>query len=363
LKHVAEHCSVVVIADGMPAGGTERQIVSLLRGLSLNFPGIHTHFGVLKKGGAREQEAYHWATQRFAVPQTHELDLTMAWSLTRYAKRNQIDIIHTFGTVADISGVIAARLSGAKLINGSIRSARRRLTRRDVLSRLTMRFADHVVANSKAGVSAFGQRDNPRATVIYNGIDLADYVEVVPYHSDNPYLCMVGNFTVKKDHRALLEAFALVLRSYPAYRLVLVGQGPTEALCRAFIEEHGLSGHVDIITNCHDPAPYIKGADVCILLSPDGEGVSNVILEYCALEKPVVATNKGGTPEVIEHGKSGILVDSHFPVEVEGAIIALLADPAKQARLAARAHKVVAEKFNCTRMVQNYARLYQQLCP
>ncbi|HBH32763.1 MAG TPA: hypothetical protein DDX81_12865 [Desulfofustis sp.] len=354
---------VILIADGMPAGGTERQIVALLRGLRQECPRITSHFGVLAKGGAREQEAYYWADHRFMVPRSNPYDLRLAWSLRRYVRAHGIDIIHTFGAIADLSGVITARLCGTKLVNGSIRSARRRLTRRDILSRFTMRFADHVVANSRAGLHAFGQRNNPRATVIYNGIDLADYAEVVSHHSDSPYLCMVGNFTAKKDHQALLEAFVLVLRSYPTYHLVLVGQGPTEAACRRLIEERGLSDHVDMVTNCHEPAPYIKGADVCILLSPDGEGLSNVILEYCALKKPVVATNKGGTPEIIEHGKSGVLVDSHLPAEVGQAIMGLIADPERRAKLAAHAHQVAVDKFNCTRMTAAYARLYDQICP
>lgn len=352
---------VLILVDGMPAGGTERQIVELLKGLKRDCPHIFTLFGVLAKGGEREQEARYYADETLPIRQSHPLDVTLAWSVTRFVKELDIDIIHTFGSISDIAGVVAAKLTGVHLINGSIRSARKMLTRRDKLSKLAMRYADRIVANSQAGLEAFSMKDQWRAKVIYNGIDLQPLQNVEKFQSDAPYLCMVGNFSRKKDHGALLNALPKICEKFDRHQLFLIGKGEREQEYRQQIQESGLRGHVHIINDCIAPGGYIKGAEVCVLLSPDGEGLSNVIMEYCALGKPVVATNLGGNPEIIEHGLSGILIDSHDPHEISDAVIRLLSSKDLRERLGMRAKQIIEENFSLPQMISRYALLYESL--
>ncbi|MBM9512999.1 glycosyltransferase family 4 protein [Desulfogranum marinum] len=353
--------AVLILADGMPAGGTERQIVALLKGFKEHCPHIYTLFGVLVKGGAREGEAHFWANEVVSIPQSHQLDISMAWSVTGLVKKHKIDIIHTFGSISDLAGVVAAKLTGAKLVNGSIRSARRRLTRRDRLSKFAMRFADRVVANSQAGLRAFGVEKWRSVSVIYNGLDQRRFDTVKPFLHSAPYLCMVGNFTAKKDHQALIKAFPEIRKRFRHYHLFLIGKGELEKACQDLIGYLGLQESVVIINDCSAPESYIKGAAVCILLSPDGEGLSNVVMEYCVLGKPVVATNLGGNSEIIEHGVSGILLESHSQLEISRTLLALLSDEAKCERLANQAKQTIREKFSLERMIAEYVQLYEQL--
>lgn len=352
---------VLILADGMPAGGTERQIVALLKGLKEHCPFIYSLFGVLVKGGAREQEACLLADEVVSIPQSHQLDLSLAWSVTRLVRKHKIDIIHTFGSISDLAGVIAAKWTGAKLVNGSIRSARRRLTRRDRLSKFAMRFANRVVANSKAGLQAFGVEKWRTASVIYNGLEQSRFDKVKPYLHNAPYLCMVGNFTAKKDQLALINAFPDVTKKFRHHHLFLIGKGEQEKSCQDLIDHLGLQESVVIINNCNAPESYIKGATVCILLSPDGEGLSNVVMEYCALGKPVVASNLGGNPEIIEHGVSGILLETHSQLEISRTVLTLLSDETERERLGNKAKQTIREKFSLERMIAEYIQLYEQL--
>lgn len=351
---------VIILADGMPAGGTERQIVLLLKGLRKFSPEIETFFGTLAKGGAREREAGRWADVVLPFKQSHQLDITLAWSLVTMVRRHHIDIVHSFGSISDIAGIIAAKLTGCRSINGSIRSARRRLTRRDVVSRFAMRFSDVIVANSQAGLRAFGVANRANAYVIYNGFDWNGLASVAPFKHQGQYLLMVGNFTDKKDHDALIRAFPEVLKHFPDHHLLLIGKGPRVETCRQLVDQLGLHERVLIITDCNDPATFIKGAAVCILLSPDGEGLSNVLMEYCALKRPVIATDLGGNPEIITNGESGLLIQSHQPEEVSRVIVSLLKDKEARDRLATHAHQVIAERFSLDNMIFRYVSLYRQ---
>jgi glycosyltransferase involved in cell wall biosynthesis len=304
---------VLILVDGMPGGGAERQIVLLLKGLCAYRQEIQSFFGVLAKGGEREEEARRWANQVLQIKQRHPLDITMAWSVQAMVTSHHIDIVHSFGSISDVTGIVAGKMTGCKTIVGSIRSARKKLSRRDLLSRFAMRFADVVVANSQAGLRAFGLENEQKSMVIGNGLDLTDIECVEPYHHQAPYVLMVGNFTGKKDHPALINAFPEVLKQLPGYHLLLVGKGPRVKSCCRLVAQLGLMEQVSFITDCNNPASYIKGAEVCVLLSSDGEGISNVLLEYCALNRPVIASDMGGNPEIVSNRESGLLLQSHKP--------------------------------------------------
>jgi len=349
---------VLILVDGMPAGGTERQVVELLKGLKQSCPRIYTLFGTLVKGGEREQEACRFADEVVPIRQSHQLDITLCWSLVRFVKTFRIDIIHTFGCISDLSGAFAARMTGIKQINGSIRNARRTLSVRDRLSKFAMYFSDEIVANSKAGLAAYGIKRKDKGQVIYNGVDFARFEKVLPFQHHRPYICMVGNFTKKKDHKALITAFPLVLSRFPEYDLVLVGKGKKEKEIRCIARNLGIHKNVIIINNCNAPETYIKSADVCLLLSSDGEGLSNVIIEYYALCKPVIASNLGGNREIVSHAGSGLLLDSHSQSEVSRAIIELLADREKSEIYAAAGRERVMRRFALERMISEYSTLY-----
>ena len=352
---------ILVFADGMPAGGTERQIVELLKGLQRYCPQIYTYFGVLVKGGEREVEANYWADETVQLRQSHPLDISLAWSLTRFVRQERVDIIHTFGSISDIAGVVAAKITGAKLINGSIRSARKKLTRRDKLSKFAMRFADKIVANSHAGLKAFGMQDLATASVVYNGLDIRPLEEAERFDNDAPYICMVGNFTQKKDQKALIEALPGIRQKFPQHQLFLIGKGGREKEYLDLIHQTGQDGNIFVVNDCNAPGKYIKSADVCVLLSSDGEGLSNVIMEYCALGKPVVATYSGGNPEIIEQGCSGLLVQSHAKKEIYNAVLALLTDKEMSECFGRRAKQIISEKFSQEKMVLQYSSLYKAL--
>jgi len=352
---------ILILTDGMPAGGTERQIIELLRGLGESYPQIKTIFGTLAKGGAREQEAYRFADEVLPVKQYHQFDITLGLSLIKFVKKYHIDIIHSFGSIADLSGVVAAKVTGVRLVNGSIRNARRSLTMRDRLSKFSMGFADQIVANSKAGIVAYGVSGNKNVRVIYNGVNFERFVKIQPVKHCRPYICMVGNFTRKKDQKALVNAFPMILTLFPQYNLLFVGKGKTEQEIRRLARKLEIHEKVLIVNNCDAPEPYIKGADICVLLSTDGEGLSNVIIEYCALSRPVIASNLGGNKEIVSHCESGILIESHSRKEVSNAIIDLLANKEKAAKFGSVGRKIAVSTFSLERMIAEYSSLYSEL--
>jgi len=264
--------------------------------------------------------------------------------------------------VSDFAGVVAGRCNGIPTINGSIRSARYRLSKRDRISRFCMHFADWIVANSHAGIKAFGVDQQENSSVIYNGVDLSRFSEVVSgRYDEKPSICMVGNFTAKKNHSQLIEVLPKLHIKFPALQLVLVGRGERISLLKQQVASLGLLQSVSFVTDCNSPESIIKACDIGILLSPQGEGLSNAIMEYMALEKPVIATDMGGNCELVKHGKTGYLVSGNDSGQLVGYVDCLLSNPKLAVKMGIAGCKRITNQFTDKQMTANYERLYIRL--
>lgn len=355
---------ILILSDSMVAGGLERQIVELLRGLRESGR-FATAFGVLDRGGSREGEAAAVAGAVLPLARRWRYDISAAAALAPLARRHGVALIHSYGWMCSLAGLTAARRLGVPLLNGSIRRAPPRLGLRDRLSRRIMLASDWIVANSQAGLAAFGLGAHPRTSVILNGVSLARFAAVPARDVGPATVCMVGNFTANKDQAALIRDWPLVVREVPEARLVLVGRGGARlAACRAQAASLGLGERVAFVTDCSDPEPWLAGSAVCVLASDrrvHGEGIANAILEGMALGLPVVATDCGGTREVVNHGVTGLLVADHRAGSLAGAIVTLLRDRPRARHMGELGRERVAREFSLPRMVAQYESLYARL--
>jgi glycosyltransferase involved in cell wall biosynthesis len=344
----------------MPIGGTERQIVELLKGMKQK-SNFHIAFGVLVKGGALEKEAMRWTDFSVPLPQRYSFDLTLAFSVSKAVKKYEIKLIHTFGMISDWAGLFATKINKIPYINGSIRSARPILNHRDIISRFAMPFADRIIANSYAGLSAFKIQEHSKTEVIKNGVDLNRFKDVKPFAGKCTTLCMIGNFTKKKDQSSLIHALPIILNKFPDVRLILIGRGPELDQCKRLILSLSLSRYINIITDTNHPEPYIAASQVGVLISPQGEGLSNVIIEYMALAKPVVATDLGGNSELVEDGKTGYLIRPNAPEIIAEHIMKLLRNPARAKQMGILGQNKIFSQFGLERMIDEYEGLYHKL--
>jgi len=355
---------LLILADGMPVGGAERQIVELLKGLKRR-RNFFIAIGVLVKGGALESEAIRYSDFFLPLPQNFQFDLSFVLSVYKLAKKHHIDLIHTVGIISDIAGLFVSKTLHIPYINGSMRSAPPRLNHRDIINRCCMPFANMAVANSYAGLQAFKMLKHPRTQVIYNGVDLSRFQNVKPVKQIVPSICMVGNFTKRKDQASLIRSLPLIRQEFPKIRLLLIGKKRKKyAVCHHLIKSLGLAASVDIISDTDHPEPYILGSHVTALITNTkihGEGISNAIIEYMALAKPVVASDCGGNKEIVEHGKTGYLITANTSKIISGSILKLLYNPEKAKRMGALGKKKFFSQFGLERMIDEYEGLYRKL--
>jgi glycosyltransferase involved in cell wall biosynthesis len=281
--------------------------------------------------------------------------------MVKLIKQKNINLIHTWGSgLWDLMGLLAGRLSSIPVIHNGIRSAPTRLNFYNWLTRVGAFFADVAVANSYAGLRAFKLLNHPKYRVIHNGLDVSRF-EGVQIIEEGQNLCMVANFHQGKDHKTLILAMAEILNHYPKTKLFLIGHdyGNLTSI-QKIANDLQIAKNVMFITNCTQPEPIISKCQIGILTTYS-EGISNALLEYMALSKPVVASRNCGNMEVVVENVTGFLVEPRNPDAISEKVIYLLQNPVIAKKMGRQGKDVVHERFSLAKMEKEYLQLYQEL--
>ncbi len=196
-----------------------------------------------------------------------------------------------------------------------------------------------------------------RISLIYQGTDLAIFTpsdaraeqarQRYPVPSGAfPVLGNVGSFEHRKGQFILLEAVARVRERIPDVHLMLVGDGPDEAMLRQKVTEWGLEQHVSFFPFTREPAHVFEVVDILVLSSTHKEGLPNVLLEALAMGVPVVSSRLAGTPEVVDGGITGLLVEAGNVDELSAAIGELGSDPEACRRMGVAGQRLMHERFD-----------------
>jgi glycosyltransferase involved in cell wall biosynthesis len=363
--------TVVHVVTSFGIGGTERQLVALLRGLDRSrwTPRIicfRKTGGFLKDVRQLGVEPTTLALARSLVrPQT----ALAIGRLAAWMSEQTPALVHCHDLYAVLLGVPAARLAGAPVL-ASRRDLGHHVTalQRPML-RLALRSATMVLANAATVASQLEHDEGvpaQRLAIVPNGLDVAAFDAAARVPADlepfaGPTLVTVARMTYPaKGHDDLLHAVALVRAQVPALRVLLVGDGPREHELRRLASVLGLDDVVRFLGRRDDVPALLARAD--LVCHPSRmEGLPNAVMEAMAAARPIVATAVGGTPELVQDGVHGLLVRPEEPEELAQGILTLLADPARGARMGRAARARIESSYGLEALVARVERLYLQI--
>jgi glycosyltransferase involved in cell wall biosynthesis len=291
--------------------------------------------------------------------------------LTGFMRRARIDIVHNYLLRANVAGTLAARMARVPLVLNSKRGCHEMRGLELAAVRLSNRLADCVTANAEA-VRRF-VHDNEgcpleKMVVIPSGIDTdrfaplapADYKARLGVAPDRKVVGIVTRMRVRKGVEEFLRAMAMVRERRPEACAVVVGEVDLDASLRAMVQELGLDGHLHLLGRRSDMAEVLSAFDLFVLSSHD-EGMSNAILEAMAMQRPVVATDVGGTNEVVQDGRTGVLVPAKDPAALAQGILRVLDNAQEATVMGERGRAIAVERFSARAMVRQMEELYMQL--
>jgi len=238
-------------------------------------------------------------------------------------------------------------------------------------------FVHHYVTMSQDLQRYLGSRvgvPSQRISQIYNGVDTKLFglcgktrprIRGCPFVDQDFWVVgTVGRMQGVKAQTVLAAAFAMAIKRDPGaasrLRLVMVGDGPLLGEVERILVDGGVR-HLAWLPGERTDIPQILGALDCFVLPSLAEGISNTLLEASASGLPVVATQVGGNPEIVEDGVTGHLVAAGSPSALTDAMLRYLHAPetARQHGLAGR--RVVEQRFSLERMMRDYDNLYRDL--
>jgi glycosyltransferase involved in cell wall biosynthesis len=165
----------------------------------------------------------------------------------------------------------------------------------------------------------------------------------------------VATLVPHKGHRYLLEAFKKIENAY----LLLIGNGPIKTDLDRVVFELGISNRVIFTGSQIDVTPYMQVMDIVVLPSSEVEGLGISLIEAMALAKPVVATNIGGIPEVVDDGYTGLLVKPKDSDALTKAINTLLNAPDLAQKMGINGRKKYQELFTLKYMIKRMEEMYE----
>jgi len=380
---------VLHFINSFEIGGTERQAVELLK--RLDPERYDVRLAALRNEGPLYKEIETLFPDVPEFPLTSFYNANALKQLTRLRRlmvREKIDILHAHDFYSGFLGAIAARMAGVRVIacQRHLQLSDRKV--HDLGTRVIHRLARRVLVNSEAIRERIVEQGSARAekiVVVRNGVlnlgahagrvldleaSLLPESEIIEragmqagrLRSQGCFqrIGMVARLQPVKGHRFFLDAAALVLRRQPGAQFVLVGDGPL----RPEIEEHiarlGIANRVHLLGDRADAGLLISEFDLLVLASLH-EGSPNAVMEAMAAGTPVVATEVGGTKELITDGETGYLAPPADAEALAKRILFALGDEANRANITAAARSRIAASYGMQRMVESVEQLYDEL--
>lgn len=355
---------VAFFSNNLAGGGKERRLVELLAGLCLKKKVEPILFLIDEENG-----------EGIAYKKVLDLPIDVYYLggygfleksrfIRSIIKVENVKVINTWAPSIYIKYLLYSKFSlHVPILSNAITNARDSFTFKErFCSNVACLFCDYVLSNSWKAFTVFSVARS-KQVVIYNGFDF-DRVKVLKDRDlllsslcvkTRYVVSMVGRMSSAKDWPTFISACNLLLDKGYDITVLCVGEGDVDGVralvCKRFISRFKFLGFRD------DVESLFNISTVSVLCSP-GEGVSNSILESMAVGVPVVATDTGGTPEIVEDGKSGFLVRYGDVEGVCDKVERLLVNESLRSKMSSRCVDIVRNKFSICDMIGKFESVF-----
>lgn len=358
--------SVLYLSSSSGPGGAEQMLCSLAA--SLDRTRFRPIVGLFRPGWLKEQ-CESLGIDIHIFPNGGMLHAEWVKACVRLIRREHVAIIHAHEFDANVHGTLVAFLTGTPII-ATVHGKHYYWTalRRRIAYRVVSRYAA-MVAVSHDLKDFIAQRvgiPRNRITVVHNGVSALPPISQEDVHickaeleipSDDQVIGIVGSLYSVKGHRYLFDAVPDVLERFPDTTFLVVGRGELEVALKEQVERLGVAKKVMFLGLRQDVSRLLAIMDIFALPSLS-EGLSMAILEAMMAGKPIVATRVGGNPELIEEGRTGLLVEPENSQALVKALERLLESKQATRQMGMCGREKAQREFGVNEMVRQYAGLY-----
>lgn len=373
MKPSFQKTRILFFIGSLKVGGKERRFIELLTYLQGR---EQYELMVVVTDATIEYPSFHKLNINYQVisKARKKNDVTVFYKFYKKCKQFKPHIIHTWGRMQSLHALPAVIAMGIPLVNGQITSAPPdswRWSLNSLIDRINFYFSTIILSNSQAGLNAF-RPPSKKTKVIYNGLNLHRFENLcatetmkVKYGIKTPFaVVMVANFSNKKNYPLFFSIAQQITETRDDISFVAVGDTCIEM--QEFDQYRELSARnprIVLTETISDVEALVNSCTIGVLFSDKitGEGISNSIIEYMSLAKPVIANDAGGTKEIVHNQVNGYLIAHEKEKEIIGLITGLIDNPEKCRAFGKAGRQIIEENFSLDRMGQAFVQTYQDV--
>ncbi len=370
IHRVGTRLKILHIQKVAGIAGSENHLLTLLPALKEN----SVESTMLVLAGPGDRPASFIASMKTrgidceVISMRSNIDPLLLLRLIRFMRGNPSQLVHTHLIHADLYGTLAARLAGVPTVVSTKHGYNPWRAKRfyACLDRLASLFQNRIITISDALgrwlVEVEGLPRKKLSTVHY-ALDVNRFRSStaghLPLEASQPVIGTVSRLIPQKGIHVLLRAFAECAKSHPSISLVVVGDGPERSTLENLARELGLGGRVHFLGYRSDVHKILQHIDI-FALPTFGEGFGLVLLEAMACSKAVVATDVMSIPEIVQQGKTGLLVPVRDVSALAEALDTLIEDPELRDQFGKAGFQRARTEFTVERMVRKTAEVYRE---
>jgi glycosyltransferase involved in cell wall biosynthesis len=363
--------NILFFIGTLQVGGKERRLIELLSYLAGT--GRYELMVVLTDPKIHYSAFYNLnLTFHIIEKKWRKRDPSVFYQFYKICKKFNPSLIHTWGRMQSFYALPAVISLGIPLVNGQITSAPPNAARwslNKIVDRINFSFSTVILSNSRAGIDAY-RPPREKMKIIYNGINFNRFENLpapeqvkLKYGIKTPFaVVMVARFSTTKDYSLFFRIANKITSVRTDITFIAVGDNADD--CLAFERYSKMtSGNQRIILTgkITDVEALVNCCTVGVLFSNttvNGEGISNAIIEYMSLARPVIANDSGGTKEIVHHNVNGYLITRETENEIAGLITGLIDDPEKCSAFGRSGRKLIEESFLLDKMGKAFEQTY-----
>ena len=344
---------------------------------SLKNDGYHFIIGAFSGGVQKTSEYAEEAERRglctLSIKEKSAFDLNVIKQIFEIIDNNEIDIIHTHDFRSNIFGLYCAKRRGKPVVStvhGWIANDYKGRIY-TLIDKFILRFFNRVISVSKrtSGLVIKSGIKPSKNSIINNALKLENYIknindksfrEEIGCSDATVIIINVGRLSPEKGQMDFLKAGREVVKQNTNIKFVIIGIGPDQEELENFVNDNNMKDVVYFAGFRKDMVSIYNSADL-VVQSSYTEGMPNVIIEALAMQVPVIATDVGGTSEVVDDGRAGVLIQAGNVNQLSDEVVKFIENKDDYCSMVAKGYEYIHMNFNHETRAQHLSKIYMSL--
>jgi len=370
---------IIWMIDSLGPGGAEQLMPSILKNLKQAGFNVRICALQIRAGNPIASELERLGLPVDLVPILNLRQPFNLFHILRYLRLHRPQLLHTQLEFADILGTVAAKILGIPSVS-TVHTLDAFPEKKSAWGRMKLRwfllgkYCNCVIAVSEKTRLHYlqsGRLHQDKVITLYNGVDISRFKntdasqiaktkQALRLPLNSKVIITVAVLREPKGIQFMIEALPAILEQFPDVHYLIVGDGEYGAALSDLATVLDIKKHITFAGHRTDIPDLLACCDIFVLPTLK-DALPTVLIEALAAERPIVASDVGGVPEIIENGVNGLLVAPGDPSQLADACLQLLKDNELISQIVMAGNKTVRQRFNIDSQIEQLSGMYEEL--